>query len=433
MRTHVRNDSNNFSVSQSAGTAFRSSARSVWSVGVWAQKIAAGLKYSGDIYMLSSCYCLCSKPGLRTLLRPSRMRTLSARGWKCVGVCGGHGIDAFAGKRWPSVKYFSAPSGGDDTTSRQVKTAARGPTREKSSIFRGWVPEDEEFVSKLDKKNYTIKNRGLVSSIWQMGRPWSASIKAGTALLGCGLVLGYDGMNDVDQLSPCMALVSSIWLHSFAVYTLDDYWDREPDRINHPERPLPQGRILPSQARTASIALFAASTVAAMTTGSLCCSIFMLANNALYACYTPICRYSKVAANISIVFWNIMPWIAVGSVYGFSGPSAESLIWPALFMLPPTIAREIVFDWKDRDGDATEGLRTLATMFGKPTVFRTAYTGIGLWAIGTLYLTGQLIIPMPELNDAAGFLSLSDNQTIDVSRSCLFVGWNMIHMMTSII
>ena len=88
-----------------------------------------------------------------------------------------------------------------------------------------------------------------------------------------------------------------------------------------------------------------------MTTGSLCCSIFMLANNAIYACYTPICRYSKVAANISIVFWNIMPWIAVGSVYGFSGPTAESLVWLAVLMLPPTISREIVFDWKDRDGD----------------------------------------------------------------------------------
>ena len=59
----------------------------------------------------------------------------------------------------------------------------------------------------------------------------------------------------------------------------------------------------------------------------------MAANNVAFACYTPLCRYSKIAANASIVYWNVMPWAVVpvalagvADVAGGTGPDGRSVM-----------------------------------------------------------------------------------------------------------
>lgn len=307
---------------------------------------------------------------------------------------------------------------------RQLSSAGSTVVHETDlRIFRHWNPEDDEYAQ-IRGATYATK-QDIFSSLWQMGRPWSALIKASTTLTGCGLVLGYSGMTDVSNASTCVALTSSMFLHSFAVYALDDYWDRMPDRINHPERPLPSGRIRPSTARAAGVLLFGASTAAAAATGSLECLVFMSMNNLIFACYTPLCRYSKIAANASIVYWNIMPWIAAPIVFGTGEVGVATALLPALFMLPPTVAREIVFDWKDHDGDRAAGLRTIATVFGKNAVFGTANVGLGLWGLSIAGMAAHTALVGPAAL-AGGVVP----QSVDFTSSWLFLGWNAAHMGT---
>ncbi len=168
---------------------------------------------------------------------------------------------------------------------------------------------------------------------------------------------------------------------------LDDWWDRAGDAINHPTRPLPQGRIEPNTARNAGLAIFAASQALAATLDPAA-FVFVAANNLAFGLYTPLKRVSKIAGNAAIVYWNLWPWLfsgyalpkdvamsgleawlsavaASGSGGGSStaascagaisassalseldprlGLACAVLWWPMLFMVPPTVIREITF------------------------------------------------------------------------------------------
>jgi len=52
-----------------------------------------------------------------------------------------------------------------------------------------------------------------------------------------------------------------------AACAINDYWDLEKDRINHPERPLPSGRLSLRQAYWAAVILFSCAIVAAIPLG----------------------------------------------------------------------------------------------------------------------------------------------------------------------
>lgn len=300
--------------------------------------------------------------------------------------------------------------------------------------FRGWVPTPEERALHEDAAGRREREQ-IWASTWQSGRPWSASIKAATTLVGCGIVLG--GPTGLLAHGGLVAAVTgSVWLHGFATYCLDDYWDREPDKTNHPERPIPRGAISPTNARRVGVALFVASTALAGATGSAECVAFMAANNVAFACYTPLCRYSKIAANASIVYWNVMPWAVVpvalagvADLAGGSGTAAAGIsaaLWPALFMVPTTIAREIVFDWKDQKGDAEAGLRTIATVYGKSAVFRVANASLAVWAGCTAYLAAGKMLGLGLADAGSGAEAVV--ASIDLADNWLFIGWNAAHV-----
>eukprot|EP00941_MAST-03F_sp_MAST-3F-sp1_P001691 g1691.t1 len=257
----------------------------------------------------------------------------------------------------------------------------------------------------------------VVSSVWQMSRPWSSLIKAGTTCGASGILLGMDQF--VSNAPTIAALSTAMFFHGLGVYALDDYWDREPDRTNHPERPLPSGSILPSQARNAGVGLFAASTAAAAYTGSPEALAFMTLNNAAFAFYTPLCRKSKIVANGSIMYWNVMPWIVVPATFGMvSTVGTVDIMLPALFMLPATYVRETVFDWKDVNGDREAGLRTVATIYGKDTVFKGASVALGTWGASVAIL-GANVASGCALFPAVG-----------LAANSLFLGWNALHIGT---
>ena len=290
-----------------------------------------------------------------------------------------------------------------------------------------------------------------------MGRPWSAFIKAGTAVTASALVLGLDGT--MANAATVSAIGCSVFFHGLGVYAIDDYWDREPDRINHPERPIPSGRILPSQARVGALCLFGASTLAAAATASAPFICFMAAHNLVYGdpsggfehapkpiwdlscprpnstsrtsaytdsladtdllpllsgAYTPICRLSKIGANFSIMYWNVMPYLAAPVALGLTNlADPTAALVPALLMIPPTLCREIVFDWKDREGDGAAGLRSVATVFGRDAVFNLTHLGLGSWAATIAVLSAQASASIGPA---------------DLAHSVLFLGWNAAHL-----
>ena len=99
---------------------------------------------------------------------------------------------------------------------------------------------------------------------------------------------------------------------------LNDYFDRDTDRTNHPDRPIPKGDVTPDQAvRFASLA-FALSLVAALYAGPLAVAIVAL-NFVAMVSYEKAFKARGASGNALIAY-------LVGSLFAFGGAAVSYLI-----------------------------------------------------------------------------------------------------------
>src|SRR3989475_1048607 len=92
---------------------------------------------------------------------------------------------------------------------------------------------------------------------------------------------------------------------------LNDYFDRETDRVNHPDRPIPRGDVSPEQAlRFASLA-FALSLAAAVYAGILAVAIVAV-NFVVMVSYEKGFKARGASGNFLIAY-------LVGSLFAFGG------------------------------------------------------------------------------------------------------------------
>ncbi len=143
---------------------------------------------------------------------------------------------------------------------------------------------------------------------------------------------------------------------------INDYFDREIDRINQPDRPIPRGAVSPRGALGFSLVCFAVAVVFAITLPLTAIAIAAFNLLALIA-YT---EYFKGLPGVG----NALVSYLVGSTFLFGGAAVEN-VGPTvvLFALAATatLTREIVKDVEDLDGDRAEGLNTLPIAVGERT------------------------------------------------------------------
>src|SRR3990170_3823523 len=143
---------------------------------------------------------------------------------------------------------------------------------------------------------------------------------------------------------------------------LNDLYDRETDRVNHPGRPLPSGRLTIASARVFVAAAFAVSVVlAALVTWE--CVLLVVANACLMLAYEARFKARGVPGNVVIA-------ILVGSLFLFAGlavyagrpdPLLRAATLATLAALA-TVGREITKDIEDMAGDVDR--RTLPQRIG---------------------------------------------------------------------
>jgi len=141
---------------------------------------------------------------------------------------------------------------------------------------------------------------------------------------------------------------------------INDYFDREIDAINRPDRPIPRGDISARGALWFSLALFGIAIVAALTLPLIAIGIAVFNFLALVA-YTELFKGLPGVGNVLVGYLT-------GSTFLFGGAAVgEPLGAVALFGLAAvaTLTREIVKDVEDIDGDREEGLRTLPIVIGR--------------------------------------------------------------------
>ena len=189
----------------------------------------------------------------------------------------------------------------------------------------------------------------------ELTRPGNAVAAAALTFIGAFVARG------VERPVPLALAVAATVFATGAGNAVNDYFDREIDRLNRPDRPIPSGRVTPRGALAFAGALFCAAVVAAAALPPLALAIAVVNLLALIA-YTELFKGLPGVGNAIVGYLT-------GSTFLFGAAAVEGLgsaVW-TLFALAAvaTFARELVKDVEDVAGDREEGLRTLPVVAGE--------------------------------------------------------------------
>ena len=225
------------------------------------------------------------------------------------------------------------------------------------------------------------------SLAWELARPFTLIAPALGMFTGSVIALGAP---PAVPLTPHVAIKIALGTLMAAVLnaasnTLNQVTDLEADRINKPARPVPSGRIAPSEAVGMAGTLYAAAFVLAALVGPQCVWLAGIAAILTVLYSAPPFRLKAVPylANVVIavprgVLLKVAGWSCVRD-FGRTEPWYIGLVF-GLFLLGATTTK----DFADAKGDAAAGFRTLPVVLGPK---RAA------WLIAPFLVLPFLLIP----------------------------------------
>jgi len=170
---------------------------------------------------------------------------------------------------------------------------------------------------------------------------------------------------------------------------INDYFDRDIDRINDPQRPIPRGAVSPRGALAFSLVLFAGAVVCVLPLPPLAVGIAAVNLLALLA-YTQFFKGLPGVGNAVVAYLGGSTFLFGAAAVGELGPAPAVLF--ALAALA-TFTRELIKDVEDIEGDREEGLNTLPIAVGvRPALFLAA----------ALLALAVLLSPLPYLRGTFG-------------------------------
>jgi len=140
---------------------------------------------------------------------------------------------------------------------------------------------------------------------------------------------------------------------------INDYFDYKIDAINKPQRPIPSGRISRKNAGIYSALLFIVGIIVAFYINFLLGMIAFL-SSLLMIYYAYSLKKALIIGNLTISFLTglcfVFGGIAVGEII--------ASIYIGFYAFLMTMAREIVKDMEDVEGDKKEGAKTFPIIYG---------------------------------------------------------------------
>jgi geranylgeranylglycerol-phosphate geranylgeranyltransferase len=143
---------------------------------------------------------------------------------------------------------------------------------------------------------------------------------------------------------------------------INDVFDVDIDRINRPERPLPRGALTQQNARRMWLIVSLAAIGINLFFNSSALFIVVLVIVLLYT-YSARLKRTVLIGNILIGSMTGMAFIYGGAVVG----RVELAVIPAIFAFLVNLAREVLKDIEDMEGDRAENAVTLPIKYGVRT------------------------------------------------------------------
>ena len=171
------------------------------------------------------------------------------------------------------------------------------------------------------------------------------------------LLGGFVG--DVSSWLKLILAAGSASLISAGGYALNDYFDLEIDRINRPERVLPEGVITPKKALLFSISLFASGLILSLFLKPL--SVVMSVAAIIFlSLYSARFKRELLIGNVTVSLICTLTFI-YGGVFSHN---PEISYVPALFAFLFHMGRELIKDMEDMEGDKALKSETFPIAYG---------------------------------------------------------------------
>ena len=219
-------------------------------------------------------------------------------------------------------------------------------------------------------------------------RPMNATVAAFLTFIGA-----FVGGDVTANALPILAAVGATWFATGAGNTINDYFDRDIDDINRPNRPIPRGAVTPRGALAFSTVMFALAIALVLTLPTLAIAIAAINLIALIS-YTKLFKGLPGAGNAVVAVLGGSTFLFGGAAAGNVEPTVVLFVLAAL----STLSREIIKDVEDIEGDREEGLNTLPIAIGEQR---------SLWIAAVMLAIAILSSPVPYTIGYFGALYLA--------------------------
>jgi len=214
------------------------------------------------------------------------------------------------------------------------------------------------------------------------------SVMATLGVFVGALVAGGMTILTAAGMTPVLLAMLSVFFFMGAGNSLNDYLDADVDAKNHPERPIPAGKISRKSALNFSVLLFILAAALAVPINIYALAVELLATFFMVS-YELSLKNRGLPGNLTIAFLTSALFLYGGAA---TGDMTNTIIFSMLAFLV-SAGREVTKDIEDMEGD--EGRKTLPMKIGK----KKAGVLASIFIIG-----GVALSPLPYLLSQVGVL-----------------------------
>ena len=198
---------------------------------------------------------------------------------------------------------------------------------------------------------------GKPSGFLRIIRPLNCLMMGFAVIVGASLVSALNF-----SINLLLGFVTSFTLTG-ASMAINDYYDREIDAINEPNRPIPSGTVSPKEALSFAAVLSLVGFAAALMT-NISCLIVAVITWMIFVTYTTKGKRTGLPGNLLVSTCVVIPFIYGGFVV--ENLELSVILFAAMAFLSNT-GREIAKGIVDVEGDKFQNIRTIALLFGERT------------------------------------------------------------------
>lgn len=211
-------------------------------------------------------------------------------------------------------------------------------------------------------------------------------------MLGVAIIIGAFITGGTEILSDRGSLLYAFltgFTMSGAAMAINDYYDREIDAVNEPQRAIPSGRISPMSAVifTGVLSATALTSSYMISMEALLIAVFAWVVMMAYSIWG---KKTGFLGNLMVSFSVALPFMYGGVM---TSSLAASISFSGIAFLANT-GREITKGIVDVDGDRREGVRTIAVTSGEKNA---------AWAASAFFLSAVLVSIYPVYSNLVSF------------------------------